>query len=279
LMLSLPGPDRGGRRVATQVRSIDIYPTILDVIGLPPPPQADGRSLRPLALGETTSFERQAWSYSGALGVSLRIGARAKFLLYDSVVERRSELDRFFHVDRDPGELDDRIAELAERPKLTREILERVNGRANGLRLSVGGLRPGETLGLRATWLAPAGVKWAGVPSDGVGWSDEGILTLTGRDTESLELLDRIEVPPVGELEIWLDGEERAISIAPESLAAGTRLRASFESGRFVRAEPANAGRAPRLEIWWQGEAGVAGVDPARADAALREQLRALGYL
>ncbi len=279
LMIAFPGSERGGERVAAQVRSIDIVPTILDVVGLRPAAQMDGRSLRPLALGETTRFEREALSYSGALGVSLRVGARAKLLLYDAVVERRSELDRYFRVDEDPMELKDRVGELADRAAWTSRILERVNGAGSGLRLSLGGLALGERVGLRAPWLGPGQVKWAGAPSDGVVWGMEEILTLEGRGPQSLEFLARLEAPPAAALEVWLRGERNELALPHQGLAPGQRYRVSLSSGRLVPASEAGEEETPRLEIWLQGEATDSGQDPARADAALREQLRALGYL
>ncbi len=42
-----------GVRVRAQVRSIDLMPTVLDLVGLPPEPSVQGTSLLPLALGES----------------------------------------------------------------------------------------------------------------------------------------------------------------------------------------------------------------------------------
>jgi arylsulfatase A-like enzyme/Flp pilus assembly protein TadD len=50
LILSGPGVP-AGRVVSTNVGLIDVAPTILDLLGLPPLPEADGRSLRPLLRG------------------------------------------------------------------------------------------------------------------------------------------------------------------------------------------------------------------------------------
>jgi tetratricopeptide (TPR) repeat protein len=49
LILSLPGPLPRGRRVATPVRTIDLMPTILRLLDLPPPDELQGTSLLPLA--------------------------------------------------------------------------------------------------------------------------------------------------------------------------------------------------------------------------------------
>jgi len=54
-------------RVATQVRNVDIAPTLLDLVGLTPPPSFEGRSLLPLMTGESEP-DRTTFA---ALGVPL----------------------------------------------------------------------------------------------------------------------------------------------------------------------------------------------------------------
>jgi arylsulfatase A-like enzyme len=48
LIVSLPVRLRGGLRVEAPVRNVDIWPTVLELAGLPPLPEGDGRSLVPL---------------------------------------------------------------------------------------------------------------------------------------------------------------------------------------------------------------------------------------
>ncbi|RMH01006.1 MAG: hypothetical protein D6702_12560 [Planctomycetota bacterium] len=52
LMIYAPGLLPAGRRVTEPVRSIDIFPTLLDLLDIPAPPGLAGRSLVPLARGE-----------------------------------------------------------------------------------------------------------------------------------------------------------------------------------------------------------------------------------
>jgi len=47
LLLSFPFRIEGGAVVDVRSRNVDIWPTVLDLLGLPPIPGADGRSLRP----------------------------------------------------------------------------------------------------------------------------------------------------------------------------------------------------------------------------------------
>jgi len=52
LMMRLPAGEHGGRRVIDQVQGLDIVPTVLDYLGIPPDHGLQGKSLLPLAKGE-----------------------------------------------------------------------------------------------------------------------------------------------------------------------------------------------------------------------------------
>ncbi len=54
LMIYAPGLLPAGRRVKTPVRSLDIYPTLCELMGVQPPEGLQGRSLLPLVRGEGT---------------------------------------------------------------------------------------------------------------------------------------------------------------------------------------------------------------------------------
>jgi arylsulfatase A-like enzyme len=54
LMFIAPGRIAGGRRIATPVSMVDVMPTLLDLVGLPPLEVQQGRSLARLLRGETT---------------------------------------------------------------------------------------------------------------------------------------------------------------------------------------------------------------------------------
>ena len=52
LLFLWPGHIEGGRRIDDPVSMIDVLPTVLDLVGLPPPEFSQGQSLRPLLMGE-----------------------------------------------------------------------------------------------------------------------------------------------------------------------------------------------------------------------------------
>jgi arylsulfatase A-like enzyme len=53
LVLSQPGAFDGGRRVSALASNVDLFPTLLEAAGLDPQPGIDGRSLVPVATGES----------------------------------------------------------------------------------------------------------------------------------------------------------------------------------------------------------------------------------
>jgi arylsulfatase A-like enzyme len=120
LIVRLPG-QKDGRRFSTVTASIDVLPTLLDVLGLPIPPEVQGRSLRPL-------WEHpEDWAPGAALSESLSESDEAKSLRddrYKLVVHLDAETvaqtgrshlpsglpESLFDLARDPGERVDLLA-------------------------------------------------------------------------------------------------------------------------------------------------------------------------
>jgi len=87
LIVRFPHGVYGGRRISELVSTLEVMPTILDVLGIPPNPEIEGRSLMPLIAG---GREGRPWVYmAGALEKlrtptwSLFAGERGPWWLYD----------------------------------------------------------------------------------------------------------------------------------------------------------------------------------------------------
>ena len=104
LLFRLPGGRFAGRRVKETARHVDVVPTILDALRLPPDAALPGRSL--LALGEGPGAEEDpVCAYLDVDGRSLESVALAgrklvRYLSYD----RPRPAEELFALDRDPGE-------------------------------------------------------------------------------------------------------------------------------------------------------------------------------
>jgi uncharacterized sulfatase len=78
LVIAAPGIARPGTRARAPVELLDVYPSILDLAGLPPVPGVDGASLRPLLADPSAAWRPGALSFRKAkappLAVSVRTG-------------------------------------------------------------------------------------------------------------------------------------------------------------------------------------------------------------
>jgi arylsulfatase A-like enzyme len=125
LIFKLPGGASHGQRLPFVTASVDVMPTILDVLGLPAPAEVQGRSLRPL-------WEGGAWPVRNALSEALSGPTEQKSLRgerykYVVTIDARSVQARgrsfippgapaaLFDLLRDPGERHDLLAGETDR--------------------------------------------------------------------------------------------------------------------------------------------------------------------
>ncbi|NNL66130.1 MAG: hypothetical protein HKP30_07810 [Myxococcales bacterium] len=126
LVIHDPRRSDGGRRVAAQVRSVDVMPTLLEIAGLDPE-AADGRSLLPMMAGRERA-DRPAYSElrvretSQLRSATWRTGEH-KLHLNAGLKNRRSL--ELYDVAEDPGETRDLALERAkQRSALDAELRE-----------------------------------------------------------------------------------------------------------------------------------------------------------
>jgi arylsulfatase A-like enzyme len=122
LLMRLPGALPSGRRIAGQVALLDIAPTILDLLGIPAPPQFRGRSLVPLVEGEGAAaeekvyFETLYWALEEKRGLS-RYGVRTPKLKYILNVQATAATsiprEELYDLQKDPGEKENLLADPA----------------------------------------------------------------------------------------------------------------------------------------------------------------------
>lgn len=120
LILRFPNAQHAGTRVKSQVRLLDIAPTVLDHLGLREALKMTGESLLNATAGAPDPAERASYALSdiggsvsgfevGGRRMSLR--ARGHKLIWSSAhwldTLRVPERDEFYTLGRDPGELDD----------------------------------------------------------------------------------------------------------------------------------------------------------------------------
>lgn len=137
-MLRVPLLVRGpgvpaGRRVRASVSTVDVAPTVLDLVGLPPVADMEGRSLRPLLDADGPDREAFAQTYYGEGLVALRTGQWSyvfKQPRTDTSPRTPSEpplpdaaTEELFDVATDPGEVTNVVA---AQPDVARRMRQRV---------------------------------------------------------------------------------------------------------------------------------------------------------
>ena len=133
LVMKLPGGRGAGRRVAVPVQHIDLFPTLLDLSGAPVPGGLQGRSLRPLLVGDGDGWpERHI--YAEALYPRYHFGWSELYAL---------TTDRYRYIRAPREELYDLVADRGERENLAPQRARTVRE----LRATLDGLLGGSAVG------------------------------------------------------------------------------------------------------------------------------------
>ena len=211
LIMKVPGSGAAGVRVSQQVRTIDVMPTVLDLVGVAPPQPLHGRSLLPLILDPERDEPRSA--YSESMAVHLQYGWSALYGL-------RTATHKF--IDAPRAELYDHVNDTGEGTNRLRDepvLAERLRAQLDALREEIAAGAPAteaadldqETLGMLAALgyvggdsAAPTGEDLAD-PKDklhlfeAVGWASQ--LMMKDSWAESAEVLEKVlaEDPGVGQ--------------------------------------------------------------------------------
>jgi arylsulfatase A-like enzyme/Tfp pilus assembly protein PilF len=111
LIVRLPSAKFAGKRIPSQVRTIDIFPTILELVGETPPATVQGESMWPMVAGRKPPPPRYA--YSESMATRLQYGWSALYSIrsedYKYIEAPRAEL---YDLRADPGETSNRLDDL-----------------------------------------------------------------------------------------------------------------------------------------------------------------------
>jgi len=282
LVIQAPGV-AGGARISSQVRGVDVTPTILDLVGLEPVMPLDGRSLVPLLHGQVEGG-RAAWSYAprGNFGVALTTAEGLRFIHAASPWGPAEVPDELYDRTVDPDEAHD-LAPATDLRDLVARAQAHLDSALRGLRLELSNPGPGRLQGRIDGLIRSPTVLRA---------TDGGCRCFAWRGPDTLEFDlgpgERVRVvaesgPGRPELTVTLavsgDGDAPAFSrpVAARSIDHGYRI--VFDGGEWRAGSGAADVTRPGLAMWWPD--GVA-PDPSTGtelDPDLAARLQALGYL
>lgn len=286
LVIQSPHGLGAGARIERPSRSVDLLPTVLELLGQASPPGLDGRSLAPLLRGEPGEGPVFAWSYGRRVdeGLTLRLRDRLKLLLHDDLLFGGSRRARAFEVASSPR-LEREIAMPEQLRPFVAEAREKLLDELPGLHVVFSNLAPSGSLEgaggpsptlrfeLQSGAAVPERIKVPDLPCDCVTW----------RPPVGLD----VEVPPGVSFTVVLGDvrDARLQMILERSDGTRQRLRLDLtehdrplamavEDERFE----VSAGPPPEVGIGvrWNGPRGI--LDHA-IDAETLQSLRALGYL
>ncbi|MEE9226107.1 MAG: sulfatase [Acidobacteriota bacterium] len=150
-ILSFPGRVPAGTVIPDRVTSIDIFPTLVDLIGLPAPPGMQGRSMVPALHGgrmpdrpvfshlirRVAAEDRQMIRETSPLGEIALWEGTWKYLLAD-YSPHGPVWERLFQLREDPQERNDLSEELPELVQKFRKLTEKWYGEQIRIRESLG---------------------------------------------------------------------------------------------------------------------------------------------
>lgn len=124
--LIVGGPGIKAQRIAESVSNVDIFPTVLDLLGLPASKQPEGHSLSALIRGEQESYSRPPYQYSelhrGKMLRSLIDPVEQHFIL-----DTESNTPELFQIPNDPLETKNLAPSMPDRIAEWRSILDRIS--------------------------------------------------------------------------------------------------------------------------------------------------------
>jgi len=307
LVMHLPRGARAGTRVAAPVSLVDVVPTVLSRLGLPPAPDVDGRDLSPLLDGRDRDFENRE------LVLSLyTTGTRSNLVrgLLEGPLKylrrsRPTESEALFDLERDPHETQDRAAlEPGARQRLAAALDARIAQTSGGVHLHLVASPASGSVGYEAVLRTPG--RFADVLSvrleaeERIELADDGhTLRLHGRLENRIRSFaegDR-SIPDEDGLVFHVEPPDAPIEVRQLQLADGRTVPLRAGAGRVARPMPF-AFDATRSE-WRVRDVGELLRDADAMNSAaqaylgvvrvpetltavpepLRERLRALGYL
>jgi arylsulfatase A-like enzyme len=285
LVISRPACESGGRRVPSQVRSIDVVPTVLELLGVASQGPVDGVSLVPLMEGRPGNVPAEAWSYAGLAnyGVSLRLGNRLKYIFNNTAWEAVYGEEELYRLTEDVAETRNLAIEDPRIDALRRRVGERLAGMAHGVQLRFGN----ETSEPFAGQIEPSGPGWNkrwtrvkswNLPPRGLSATATGAFAFRVEPQESFDVI--LELTGAGGFLIkgaLGSGPPFSAKLGLNGKRDSRQLRCT--GGFWQEEELDETGDFTGIRVTWHDRTVPTEVDPVLTDPELLQQLRALGYV
>lgn len=286
LILEMPDASHAGGVIDTQVRLIDLMPTVLDVVGVNIPGPMDGRSLLPLLDDPSADFPDQAWAYAASSnqGLAMRMDNKLKYRFPDPAWAEVAHREALYDLESDPDE-DHNLAPGDPRLDALRATTrETILAQHRGIRLEIRNAGRGTLHGrMTGAWAAHDRVKTADHQHDTIHWGpgqQAAFAVEPGQQTTLL--LTQLTASEVG-IEAWIEEADGAASGAFDTSFDLAVLHTPIALHRTDGSWHLNEEFSDLIETGFLitriGDAGPIVTDGIPTDAETLEQLKALGYV
>ena len=280
LIVVLPGQGKA-LVVPSQVRLIDLFPTVLELAGVAVPEGIDGESLRPLMAGVQEPAGRAAWAYSASTnhGLSYLSPGGIKIDWRNSVWKPIAGELVWFRTGEFSEEPLAAAPATAEAQGMARFMEGTFARRAAGLRMELENLSGFPLqVGIHSDLIDPASVKSPRLAGPSLDWRYIGFADATLGPRETLAFhLERALRP---EVELAIEARREGCDNLGRLTVSQSveRLREPW-SQRLALPGCGNSGGAGGLELRLQWHGPPPAATAQDADQGLKQDLAALGYL
>ena len=285
LIISAPGFDPHDTRIGEQVQSINITPTILDLLDLEPLGESDGRSLVPFLTGDEPGDMGDAISYAASsnFGLSLRRANRQKYLYNNSIWPETHGDEGLYKLEIGAEPMLETKAAAPQADQIRHDLINDVESRATGLRVRFTNHQPSPMQAILKGWLVnPLRVKSFDIDTETITWFNQR-LNFTLDPGESVTFI--LEGAVTGELQLVskFDGAGDSAPTRLNRTIDLNRLESSwqavFRNGSWIEADELTDEPDSTSIRLWMGGLRAAARSASGVNDATREQLRQLGYV
>jgi len=273
LLISFPDGLGAGKRVASQISSTDILPTLLDYLGLDGGDSADGRSFLPLVAGDGGRPHDPVFSLSEAAnrGLSMRFEDGRKIVFDTTAWFDPSPQLLLYRLHEDPTET------RPIRRNIPQDLIDRslryLEEKASGLRLEILNHSQQAFCGtLEGAMIRPVGTK----------------LLRPGKARLQFKKIGKAGFQLEPQQDLYLSFEK--VFGNHLSIKAAVQGKVILDRSFDIRKGPVELGfdgeawnRNPQesisIRLRWHGGERTLGEHPLKHEAELRNQLKALGYI
>ena len=275
LVFSWPEELVGSRRIDVQVRSIDIVPTLLELLGVDETGDLDGVSLVPLLRDEVEPAVPEAITYAASSnrGVSVRIDNRFKYT-YDDTLWRSGFVESFRSIGTNS------LAALVDRgtrvTRLRHQVERLLDGR-DGLKMHLANKEgPGDlVVRLQGPMVQVKNLKATGLQCECAHWLDRSSAEVAlPRDHGFTIHFDDVSA---GILSVELRSDDAVYNAELDVSNLGAGVAITLSDGVWAESERLDKLVQRGIALWWQGAAPLA--ENVLLDEEVLQRLRALGYI